>query len=46
MSEIYEKGGRKIGYIYISIFANNTDIQFSEHLKKYDSHENIQWNVQ
>lgn len=35
-SEIYEKDGRKIGYIYISIFANNTDLQFNEHLEKLE----------
>lgn len=32
-SNIYEKNGHKIGYIYISIFAANTSKQFSSHLK-------------
>ena len=41
-SKIYEKNGKKIGYIYISIFANNTAKQFEKELsslekKKIDS---------
>ncbi len=33
-SEVYEKNNKKIGYIYIGIFANNTDAQFKEELNK------------
>lgn len=41
-SEIYEKNNKKIGYIYISIFASNTYSQFKKELtnienKKIDS---------
>lgn len=32
-SKIYEENNKKIGYIYISIFALNTDEQFEEDLK-------------
>lgn len=32
-SEIIEKNGKKIGYIYISIFASNTTKQFENELK-------------
>lgn len=39
-SEIYEKNGKKIGYIYISIFANNTATQFKSALEKLEK-ENI-----
>ena len=33
VSEVYERNDKKIGYLYISIFANNTPIQFDKHLK-------------
>lgn len=33
-SEVYENNGKKVGYIYIGIFASNTDSQFKEELKK------------
>lgn len=36
MSEIYEEGNKKIGYIYIGIFANNTYAQFKEELEKLE----------
>lgn len=39
-SKIFERNDKKIGYIYISIFANNTDAQFSEALQKLEQ-ENI-----
>lgn len=32
-SKIFEKNGKKIGYIYVSIFANNTYKQFKDSLK-------------
>lgn len=35
-SEIVTKGTKKIGYIYISIFALNTDEQFKSHLEKLE----------
>lgn len=35
-SKIYEESNKKIGYIYISIFALNTDEQFEEELKKLE----------
>lgn len=35
-SKIIEKDNKKIGYISISIFANNTDEQFEKELKKLD----------
>lgn len=35
-SKIYEKSGKKIGYIYIGIFANNTSTQFKEELNKLE----------
>lgn len=33
-SEVYENNGKKVGYIYIGIFASNTDSQFKDELKK------------
>ena len=39
-SEIFEKNNKKIGYIYISIFANNTYSQFKSELEKIEK-ENI-----
>lgn len=39
-SEIINKNNKKIGYISISIFANNTDEQFERHLHKMNK-ENI-----
>ncbi len=39
-SEIIEKEGKKIGYIYISIFANNTAEQFQNKLQELEK-ENI-----
>ena len=41
-SEIYEEGDKKIGYIYIGIFANNTFKQFKEELQKLEN-ENINY---
>ena len=35
-SEIIEKEGKKIGYIYISIFANNTAEQFKSNLEELE----------
>ena len=32
ISEIYERNGKRVGYIYIGIFANNTYDQFKEKL--------------
>ena len=39
-SKTIEKDDKKIGYIYVSIFASNTDKQFEKHLKKLEK-ENI-----
>lgn len=36
-SEMYEEAGKKIGYIYIGIFANNTLEQFKSELNKLES---------
>ena len=36
VSEVYERNNKKIGYIYISIFANNTAGQFNKHLKELE----------
>ena len=33
-SEVYERNDKKVGYIYIGIFANNTDAQFKEEFNK------------
>ncbi|MBR6690212.1 MAG: S41 family peptidase [Bacilli bacterium] len=41
-SEVYEEGNKKIGYIYIGIFANNTYIQFKTELEKLEN-ENIDY---
>lgn len=35
-SNIFEKEGKKIGYIYISVFAANTNKQFERELKKLE----------
>lgn len=35
-SKMFEVNDKKIGYIYISIFANNTDTQFKSALKKLE----------
>lgn len=35
-SEIIEKNGKKIGYLYISIFASNTTKQFKSELEKLE----------
>ena len=35
-SKIYEKNNKKIGYIYISIFAANTDTQFKNNLDELE----------
>lgn len=35
-SEIIEKNGKKIGYLYISIFASNTTKQFESELEKLE----------
>lgn len=34
VSEVYEKNNKKVGYIYIGIFANNTHEQFKRELDK------------
>ena len=39
VSETYEEDNKKIGYIYIGIFANNTLNQFSTELKKLEAEE-------
>ena len=36
-SNIFEKNNKKIGYIYISIFANNTSDQFSKALNELEN---------
>ena len=36
ISEIYEKNGKQVGYIYISIFANNTYSQFKLALEELE----------
>lgn len=36
-SEVFEKNGKKIGYIYIGIFASNTDEQFKNELTELKS---------
>lgn len=38
-SEIYEENNKKIGYIYIGIFANNTYAQFKEELEKLEKED-------
>ena len=35
-SEIIEKNNKKIGYIYVSVFAENTDSQFKEEVEKLE----------
>ena len=39
-SKIYEKNDKKIGYIYVSLFANNTYLQFRTKLEELEK-ENI-----
>ncbi len=34
--EIIESNGKKIGYIYVSVFAENTDSQFKEEVEKLE----------
>ena len=36
VSKEYERNGKKIGYLYISIFANNTPNQFQKKLKELE----------
>lgn len=36
-TDIYERNNKKIGYIYINLFAYNTDVQFSEALDDLES---------
>jgi len=36
-SEIFERDGKKIGYIYVSIFANNTYSQFASELQSLEN---------
>ncbi len=36
-SDILEKSGKKIGYIYVSIFASNTDSQFAKALNDLEA---------
>lgn len=38
-SEVVTHGNKKIGYIYISIFALNTDEQFKSHLEKMEKEQ-------
>ena len=38
-SELIENNNKKIGYIYISIFANNTDSQFKAQLDKLEKNK-------
>lgn len=42
VSNMYVEDSKKIGYIYIGIFANNTYIQFKEELEKLES-QNIDY---
>lgn len=37
VSEVYEHNDKKIGYLYISIFANNTPSQFQKKLKELEN---------
>ena len=37
MSKVFEKNNKKIGYIYLSIFANNTYEQFKKELEDLES---------
>lgn len=41
-SEVFEEDNKKIGYIYIGIFANNTYTQFKQELDKLEK-ENIEY---
>lgn len=36
-SKKFEKNGKRIGYLYVSIFANNTSKQFEEELSKLEN---------
>lgn len=38
-SEIFEREGKKIGYIYMSIFANNSYQQFKNELEKLENNQ-------
>lgn len=38
-SKVYEENDKKIGYLLISVFANNTDEQFEEKLKELEKQE-------
>ena len=42
VSEMYEENNKKIGYIYIGVFANNTYTQFKDELEKLEK-ENIDY---
>ncbi len=42
ISEMYEENNKKIGYIYIGVFANNTYTQFKDELEKLEK-ENIDY---
>lgn len=42
VSEVFEEEDKKIGYIYIGIFANNTYTQFKQELEKLEK-ENIDY---
>ncbi|HPF83501.1 MAG TPA: S41 family peptidase [Bacilli bacterium] len=35
-TEVYERNNKKVGYIYVSLFAYNTDVQFSQALEKLE----------
>lgn len=39
VSETYERNNKKIGYLYISIFANNTASQFEKELRKLEKNK-------
>ena len=36
-TEVFEKNGKKVGYIYVSIFSSTTDTQFAKALKELES---------
>ena len=36
LGEVIEENGKKIGYLNVSIFAENTDVQFEKELKKLE----------
>ncbi len=35
-SKVFQKNDKKIGYLYVSIFAKNTDVQFKEQLENLE----------